>query len=76
MRYLFIALLLSLSGCTAATQTVKISGVEYSAQVSSGTLVQVTLPDRTVILVNRQGRPSIVEDVVKLVIADKIAGKD
>lgn len=68
-------MLFLLSGCvTTPMQVVTLpDGRVYSAEVSSGTLAEVTAPDGTRVLFNRQGRPSILEDVIKLYTIDMLS---
>ncbi len=62
-------LILTLSGCSTLTpkQTVVLpDGREYRAEVMDDTLVQITNPDGTQILIDRKGRASPLENVVTL----------
>ena len=76
-KILMLCLLLLLAGCiTTPTQTVVLSdGREYAAEVTSGTLMELTLEDGTRILIDRKGRPSVVEDLAKIY-AIQVINKD
>jgi len=68
MRILILPLLL-LSSCSLYTPEQRVvmdDGRVYSSEVISGTLIEIQEPDGTKVLIDRRGRPSIMEDVLKV----------
>lgn len=64
MRYLFILFLIA--GCASTQQINMPTGEVYSSQISDGTMIKLTTPSGHIIEIDRRGRPSAFEDILKL----------
>lgn len=63
--FLLLAICLQLNSC-ALKQTIEVNGEMYTAHVRTGTMMRIKTPDGYEIEVDRRGRASVLEDVVKL----------